>query len=188
MKSTIERHPAYMLATSFAEQFKPKDGVTYRWVYDYALGVLGEARQAVINIETKAHKILDLMAPLAGIAISLLAAYVAKQHGLEGWARIYLIASFSTLTAAIVCALIAVKPRKDWTFGPPIANSLAMAEHYQQSEQMALGRQTTALMVSVRWMCILMERKAFFLTLSYSFLFASLLFAALLSTVLLSSL
>jgi hypothetical protein len=185
-KSKIENDPSYVAIRDFANKFIPKEDINYQWVYEYFVGLLGEARLATINLESKALKIVEFIAPLMGIAVSLLAIYTAQQHSLGCFLITCLIFFFLSLALAIFFAFKALSLR-EWAFGPKMDQSLLLAEHYKDSEQKALGHQSAAMMMSICWMQLLMKDKGGNIRYSYFFLFvglfpAVLLFVAVLST------
>ncbi|MFZ1683379.1 MAG: hypothetical protein WAU88_04520 [Candidatus Zixiibacteriota bacterium] len=176
-KSSIEANASYLKAVELATAFQPKADVDYRWVYDYSLSILKEMRSAVLNLESKAHKIIELLAPLIGLTISASAILIGKKIGLNGATKITILLSLAALGVAVILAFLSLLP-KSWTYGPDIRTTVDMAPRYPKDTSKALGHQSMVIATSVQWLLILMDEKGKFLRASYWSLFVALLFAA----------
>ncbi|MFH1373734.1 MAG: hypothetical protein ABII79_08070 [bacterium] len=171
-----EDYDSYKKTQEFARQFTPKKNINYKWAYEYALKTLMNAREATLNLEHKAERMIHFLAPGTGIVTGILTLWSSSNVGFQWIVLIPAIVAIGCLIAAVTFAFRVLFP-SEWTLGPLVKNAVLVAEQYPDTETMAMGYQSTVLAASVTWMCILMDLKGQQVKYSYRALLTGMLFA-----------
>jgi hypothetical protein len=129
----IKKHPQYLAAQKASEEFDPRDGISYQWMYDMALERLRDAKSTIINIDNKAHDMAKYLGPgsaILGTGFSILA---FKGVTLLQGVLVVIGLAIVSLVLSVIASFRVVVPHQQ-TLGLPIKNIAEVIHHFAEAE------------------------------------------------------
>jgi hypothetical protein len=173
----IESDDRYIQAKEFSLAFEPVEGRSYKWVYEYSIKMLNNARETLRALDTKAENMVRYVGSGSGILGIGFAWFASK--GTHTDLLIWALVSIGILLIiwAILSALQSITPTEQ-TLGASVIDAIKIVDHYGDEEK-SLGYYATGLAKSIVMIRIVAEKKASYLRRSHSLFSLGLLFIVL---------